>query len=337
MLRYLLLITLTACYVESAPPPEHPPQHGTVAVQQPQPTSQPIMQPQPSSQPIMQPQPGVAMPAQSNFGTVSLVPGFTPDPHVVSGQSGGQDRAQSRHGSCRGWIARNPDHFFDANGHFGNLRIIAYAQADTTLVVMRPDGSFACADDSEGHHPVVAGQFPAGRYAVWVGSYREGEVAPYRLGFTELGSVTAQSLAQTGGATPTGPSNFGTVTLTPGFTPDPHVASGVSGGALDARQMGAQCRGWISNTPDHILQATSGFRSLRIMARANSDTTLVIEGGGRVWCNDDGEGRNPVVTTQLPAGTYRIWIGSYRQGENARYTLGFTELDSVHTGNLPSP
>ena len=343
---FLGIVLVSACVV-SSPPPEH----GAVAVQQPQPTSQPVMQPQPTAQPVMQPQPtatstgvsGGTMPGTSNFGTVALNPGFVPDPHVVTGQSGGQDRAQSRHGSCRGWIARNPDHFFDATGNFGNLRIIGASQADVTLVVLRPDGAYMCDDDSEGRNPIVGGSFPAGRYAVWVGSYREGEVAPYRLGFTELGSVTASQVASgggggAGGGGPSLASNFGTVTLTPGFTPDPHVASGVSGGQIDARQVGNNCRGWISQTPDHIFQATRAFNGLRIMARSNSDTTLVIaDAQNRAWCNDDAEGRNPVIQGNFAAGTYRVWVGSYQQGENARYSLGFTELDSVHTNNLPNP
>ena len=346
---------LGACVVSA------PPDQGTTPVaqqQQPaqaQPTSQPVMQPQPTAQPVMQPQPtstptatatgasGGTMPSASNFGTVALNPGFVPDPHVVTGRSGGQDRAQSRHGSCRGWIARNPDHLFDATGSFGNLRIIAASDADVTLVVMRPDGTYMCADDTEGRNPIVGGAFPAGRYAVWVGSYREGEVAPYRLGFTELGSVTASQVAGGGGGGGGGggqqlASNFGTVTLTPGFTPDPHVASGVSGGQIDARQMGSNCRGWISQTPDHILQATRAFSPLRVMARSNADTTLVIaDSQNRVWCNDDAEGRNPVIQSNFGAGTYRIWVGSYQQGQNARYSLGFTELSSVNTQNLPSP
>jgi hypothetical protein len=313
----------------------------------PQASSQPVMQPQPSAQPVMQPQPTAtatgassgAVPSTSNFGTVALNPGFVPDPHVVTGQSGGQDRAQSRHGSCRGWIARNPDHLFDATGNFGNLRIIGASQSDVTLVVLRPDGTYMCDDDTEGRNPIVGGSFPAGRYAVWVGSYREGEVAPYRLGFTELGSVTASQVAGGGGGGGQNlASNFGTVTLTPGFTPDPHVASGVSGGQIDARQVGNNCRGWISQTPDHIFQATRAFNGLRVMARSNSDTTLVMaDSSGRVWCNDDAEGRNPVIQGSFAAGAYRVWVGSYQQGENARYSLGFTELDSVRTNSLPAP
>jgi len=342
-------VLLGACYVQSEPQPEYPQQQTAAAQSAPQPTSQPVMQPQPSSQPVMQPQPtsqpvatssAAAMPTQSNFGTVSLRPGFVPDPHVVSGRSGGADRAQSRNPSCRGWIARNPDHLFQATGNFGNLRVIAQSDSDTTLVVQRPDGAYMCNDDSEGRNPIVGGNFPAGTYAVWVGSYREGEVAPYRLGFTELGSVTAASIASGGGGGGGGggASNFGTVTLEAGFVPDPHVVSGVSGGQMDARQMGQQCRGWIAQTPDHIFQAASAFRGLRVMARSNSDTTLVIaDSRGRVWCNDDAEGRNPVISSQFAAGTYRVWIGSYQQGENARYSLGFTELDSVRTNSLPAP
>jgi hypothetical protein len=128
-----------------------------------------------------------------------------------------------------------------------------------------------------------------------------------------------------------GGSNFGTVTLTSGFTPDPHVAQGTSGGSIDASTVNAACNGWISSTPDHLLAAGTPFGNLRVMTHSESDTTLVIQKpDGSYACNDDTDGLNPlVVIANAPAGTYKIWIGSYAQGENASYKLGFSELDSV--------
>ncbi|HJL49370.1 MAG TPA: hypothetical protein RMG45_26165, partial [Polyangiaceae bacterium LLY-WYZ-15_(1-7)] len=67
---------------------------------------------------------------------------------------------------------------------------------DTTLVVRKPDGTFVCDDDSEGMNPMVTGSFPPGQYRVWVGSYQQGQNAAYRLGFSELSSVTPNSIAQ---------------------------------------------------------------------------------------------------------------------------------------------
>ncbi len=130
----------------------------------------------------------------SNFGTITLATGFTPDPHVASGTSGagatGRD-ASTLDGSCRGQIDSTPDHLFVATTAMGNLRIMANSASDTTLVVRKPDGTYACNDDGDGLNPIVAIQgAPAGTYQVFVGSYTEGENAPYKLGISELDSVT---------------------------------------------------------------------------------------------------------------------------------------------------
>src|SRR5688572_9702354 len=82
-------------------------------------------------------------------------------------------------------------------------------------------------------------------------------------------------------AAPTAPaaggSNFGTIALNAGFMPDPHVARGNSGGATDASTINAACAGWVSGTPDHLLQAGSAFGSLRLMAASDQDVTLVVQ------------------------------------------------------------
>jgi len=150
------------------------------------------------------------------------------------------------------------------------------------------------------------------------------------------GSAAVASGSSGGGGT----SNFGTVTLTPGFTPDPHVVSGISGGSVNASQhVNAQCRGWVSQRPDHIFMANGQFNPIRFVVRAGGDTTLVVANDhGRVWCDDDGgEGTNPMVNAAMPAGRYRVWIGSYQQGQNVNYRLGFSELSSVSTSSIPSP
>jgi len=288
-------------------------------------------------------QPAAQVYTQSNFGTIALSPGFLPDPHVVTGRSGGAQNSQQWASNCRGWVSGTPDHLFRANSHFGNLRVMANSSTDTTLVVRTPSGQYLCNDDSEGTNPLISSSFAPGTYAIWIGSYNQGDSAQYRLGFTELSSTTPSSIggsaAVTTVSTGSGQSNFGTISLAPGFTPDPHVVNGVSGGAISARQVSSRCRGWISNTPDHVFVATGHYNNLRILARSESDTTLVVaDQNDNVWCDDDGgQGTNPLIQRSFAAGTYRVWIGSYRQGENARYSLGFTELNNVNTMSLPSP
>ncbi len=134
-----------------------------------------------------------------------------------------------------------------------------------------------------------------------------------------------------------GPSNFGTVTLTSGFVPDPHVVEGTSGGGTDASTVNPGCNGWIAPNPDHLFAATSAFTSIRIMVRSEADTTLVVQKpDGSYACNDDSDGLNPLVQIDgAPMGTYRIWIGSYQQGTNSRYKLGFSELATVTPSSIP--
>lgn len=283
----------------------------------------------------------------SNFGQISLAAGFTPDPHVAQGVSGGQQEASSLGAGCQGYISGTPDHLLQLQTSFNMLRIMAASQRDTTLVVQTPQGSYLCNDDSDGHHPMVqAANLAQGTYRIWVGSYQAQDGAPYQLGLSELSAVTPSSLVQgnsntNANANPVNPgeSNFGVVQLASGFAPDPHVAQGVSGGAIRATNVGSSCRGWISATPDHILMAQTNFSTLKILARSNQDTTLVVSNdSGQVWCDDDGgEGTNPKVQASFPPGRYRIWVGSYRQGVTASYRLGFSELAGVNTFSLPAP
>lgn len=124
-----------------------------------------------------------------------------------------------------------------------------------------------------------------------------------------------------------GESNFGTISIAPGFTPDPHMVSGTSGGSASAADLSADCTGQISASPDHLLVAGGTFTSLRVMAHSETDLTLVIERpDGTYLCNDDGEGDDPIVEGTFAAGTYKIWVGSYNADTNGRYTLGISEM-----------
>ena len=133
---------------------------------------------------------------QSNFGTITLATGFTPDPHVAQGTSGGAINASTWNPTCSGWVSQTPDHIFVSSTAFANLRFIINSTQDTTLVLQKPDGTYLCADDTEGLNPIVQGAFPAGTYKVWIGSYEQGASAAYRLGVTELTSTTAASLGR---------------------------------------------------------------------------------------------------------------------------------------------
>ncbi len=121
-----------------------------------------------------------------SYGTVTLRPGFLPDPRSASVVSGGGLSAAMAGPSCRGWITPQPDTALILLGMSPWFRVYVTSNADTTLVIRRPDGLIQCADDTFGLNPAIEGTFIPGRYAIWVGSYNQGENSPAIVSFTEL-------------------------------------------------------------------------------------------------------------------------------------------------------
>jgi len=339
LLAPIALVTLAACGNDEPPPPPPPPP-GVTPPTNPIPPNIPG-QPIPG-QPVIPGQPPVPGQPPQPVSAVTLTPGFTPDPHVVMGTSGGTVSATGLHADCRGWVAANPNHLFTAAGSFTSLRLLVNGGSeDTTLVVQRPDGTYVCNDDAEGHHPIIANvTFPPGIYKVWVGSYAQGVSANYNLGFTELSSVNVARVGMPAGTLAPPPpsdlsSNYGNITLSSGFMPDPHRATGTAGGAVQAEAWDGACRGAVSQTPDHLFIASDNFTFLKILVSSQSDTTLIVQKpDGTFLCNDDDDGLNPGITGTFPPGTYRIWVGSYNESERPQYTLGLSELSSTSASEL---
>jgi hypothetical protein len=127
---------------------------------------------------------------RTNYGELSLDSGFSDDPRVVSLQAGGDISAQRAGSDCRGFITDAPDFRVFYNAGSLPLIISVDSNADTTLVVNAPDGSFYCDDDSgEGSKPSVRFNNPdSGRYEIWVGTYSSGNAQPARLHISEVSS-----------------------------------------------------------------------------------------------------------------------------------------------------
>jgi hypothetical protein len=74
---------------------------------------------------------------------------------------------------CGGLVTIAPTYAFDWSGEAQGLTLLAEASSDTTLLVRTPDGSFLCADDTDGPrnlNPWLTIPEPAaGRYLVWIG------------------------------------------------------------------------------------------------------------------------------------------------------------------------
>ncbi len=285
---------------------------------------------------------------------ISLNTGFMPDPRQAAGFSGGPVQAQGVQGNCRGYIPAQPQHILTSPTGFSFLRVFATSSGDTTLMIRSTTQTW-CADDTYGANPGIdLNGLPPGRYDIYVGSYSAGTQHPYQLSLTELQGVTPGA---GGGMAPPPPppppidpggyrpgfrpqgggSSLGA--LQPGFPPlfgrmmmrprpgSSVVAGGRTGGSIPGSGVRGQgvCRGYYLGAPNHILLVPTPQDFMRIFVMSAADSTLIVQRpDGEILCNDDTYGFNPAVEGDFPPGTYRIWVGSYRENEARPYRVTVT-------------
>lgn len=269
------------------------------------------------------------------YGQVSLNTGFEPDPHSVTVTAGGAFDASTLGSDCTGHIAQRADYTLRYRSGSLPLIVSVTSDADTTLAVRAPNGTWYCNDDGQGLNPVVRIEHPAsGRYQIWVGTFGT-DNAPAVLNISEIGAPGQN--AGGGQLDISQPPTYGEVNLTSGFTPDPYNADVTAGGGIDASTVSQQCVGRVAGPPDYRLNWTAGSGSLPLIISATSgaDTTLVINDAQGNWvCNDDGEGQglNPAVTINQPSsGQYDIWVGTFGE-DTAPATLHISELQAGGPG-----
>ena len=279
--------------------------------------------------------------ATSNFGSTTLAPGFSPDPHSVSILSGGDLSVEDMNlgSGCVGYATRAPDYTVDFTGASSRLRFYVEGEGDTGLVVAGPGKSIRCNDDWNGLDPMVTfNDAGAGRYDVWVSSYSSGENISSTLYVTELdyepGSSSFTGDLAVGGSE----SYFGSTSLSAGFMPDPFTVAVTPGGSnnVSSMDLGSGCVGYAGTNPDFILDYEAGMSMLRIYFEGDGDTALVINAPDGSWhCDDDSYGTvDPTVTFDDPrSGQYDIWVATYQSEMDVYGTLKITELDSSRPGN----
>lgn len=120
-------------------------------------------------------------------GSITLQSGFMPDPHVERGRAAGRtpSRRLGMPASCAGFWTRRPQHYVTLPRDMRYLRVDVNSRQDTTLAIVTPDGRVWCDDDTVGQNPQLAGHFPAGTYAVYVGTYQAGARATYDISMSE--------------------------------------------------------------------------------------------------------------------------------------------------------
>ncbi|AFY74672.1 hypothetical protein Syn7502_02721 [Synechococcus sp. PCC 7502] len=123
------------------------------------------------------------------------------------------------------------------------------------------------------------------------------------------------------------------MTLSRNFRPDPIVIEGSAGGNVSLVKLAgvdAKCRGFASSQPNHVIELSSNFPMLDILAYTNNindDLTMLIkDNNGLVICADDEyQKRYPQFTRRLRQGTYQIWVGNNEQDKLIRYKLSVSE------------
>jgi len=122
-------------------------------------------------------------------------------------------------------------------------------------------------------------------------------------------------------------SNFGTLTLAPGFSSSQGMVQGRTGGSTSLTNSVAErdrngniCLGYGSATPDYILDLDGRFDQLTLQVNGSGDTTLIVQGPGGVLCGDD-----EVSASGWAAGEYQVWVGTGSPGQRSNYTLTVRE------------
>lgn len=140
--------------------------------------------------------------AEEWISKLELQAGFVPDPYASVVTAGGAVEAVDFGADCAGFInPRAPSLVFDYDnlGQNSKLGVFVDSAVDTTLVVVAPDGSVHCNDDSEFLANTNPGlEIPAagsGQYRIMVGSYASEEAGnAATLVVTEYGPVMWMAL-----------------------------------------------------------------------------------------------------------------------------------------------
>jgi hypothetical protein len=133
----------------------------------------------------------LGQPAQAQPEKINLNPGFSPDPMELKGTVVGSaalrdiaGRGETSTGSCLGFGGGEPNHILRLTSSINYLRLQVKSNADTTLVIKGPGGTW-CNDDFDDKNAGIAGQWQTGEYRVWIGLQGRGQTVPYQIRLTQ--------------------------------------------------------------------------------------------------------------------------------------------------------
>ena len=110
-----------------------------------------------------------------------------------------------------------------------------------------------------------------------------------------------------------GDPSYGNVSLSAGFTPDPHRVSLSAGGSNNAANCISGTEGYVASDPDVDFYFSGSTNSLTFSVTSSADTVLIINTPGGSWLySDDASGLNPSIRVRNPSeGLYNIWVGTH--------------------------
>lgn len=123
--------------------------------------------------------------------------------------------------------------------------------------------------------------------------------------------------------------------LSLGFARQAGLVNGSTGGGYSLSSIAKfdrdrqPCLGFASATPDHTIVLGQGFPKLdfQVNSRGKDTTILVKMPNGQIVCGDDTGAKKDASLnlTNLPGGTYEVWVGSIEPSKRWSYSLTLSE------------
>jgi len=240
-----------------------------------------------------------------DYADFELRPGFASQ--TSSGETGGdRDAAEQYGGDCLGFIDETPDHHIKVLKPV-TLTLTVDSTTDSTLIV-QGENRLYCDDDSAGGEDArITASLTAGDYDVYVGHIQQNGY--YQLTINE-GKPVPAALPKAAVY------QYANFKLSPGFTPNPQISGGTTGGNEDhqvdaGERYGGGCAGEIDDMPDHHLFIKEQV-GLSLALQSTTDATLVISGSdGLLMCEQNRSGNQKTLMMEgsfLP-GRYEVYVG----------------------------
>jgi hypothetical protein len=141
--------------------------------------------------------------------------GAPPNATPIAGRAGGPTNAREFGAGCLGYLPQRPAAILHVTAPVAGVSIDVTSDADTTLVVRHPDGSYSCNDDTNGRNPQVRSPLAAGDHQVWVGAYSASATPDFTMTLSAGGESSGGSSAAAGGGIASGTITLENHTTTP--------------------------------------------------------------------------------------------------------------------------